>query len=170
LTDYALSVLRVDHDLSGFDCGAEGLTAWLRGAARHEQAAGTSQTYVWTEVGQLGVLAYFTIAPWLVAVEGLSRHASKGTAAGGALPAFLLGKLALDRQLRGQTPRLGPNLLVDALVKIVQAADLAGGRVIIVDTLDDAAFSFYKRADFAQVGKTSRLHMRLATARAGVRD
>lgn len=163
MTPCVLNVLGETHDLSGFDCADDRLTVWLRQAARPEQAAGTSQTYVWTKPGDAQVLAYFAICPTFVAPEGLGKRIASGF--DGGLPGFLLAKLALDRTLRGSTPRHGGELLLDALEKIVQAADLAGGRIIIVDTLNDAARAFYERASFQLVGQTDRLYMKVSTAR-----
>ncbi|MEV7042698.1 hypothetical protein [Amycolatopsis sp. NPDC051061] len=51
------------------------------------------------------------------------------------LPGHLLARLALNRSLHGQD--LGTDLLLDAIGRIVGVADLAAGRLLAVDALDD---------------------------------
>jgi predicted N-acetyltransferase YhbS len=62
------------------------------------------------------------------------------------IPAILLAKLALHERLQGQG--LGAELLVHALMTIVAAARSAGGRIVVVDALDESAASFYRAHDF----------------------
>jgi hypothetical protein len=56
------------------------------------------------------------------------------------IPAILLAKLALNRSLQGRG--LGAELLVLALSKIVDAARAAGGKLVVVDAIDEAAAPF----------------------------
>jgi hypothetical protein len=57
-------------------------------------------------------------------------------------------------------------LLLDALERIVAAAADAGGRLIAVDALDEAAHRFYQHHDFQPIQGSRRLVMKIATARA----
>ena len=57
-------------------------------------------------------------------------------------------------------------MLLDALERIVDAADRAGGRVIVVDAIDDTAHRFYSHHDFRAIRHSNRLVMKLATAAA----
>jgi predicted N-acetyltransferase YhbS len=88
------------------------------------------------------------------------------------VPAYLLARLALDLSLQGQG--LGGELLVDALGRIVAAADVAGGRLIVVDAIDEAAAAFYARHDFRSVRGAAasvsprRMAMKIATARSAL--
>lgn len=80
------------------------------------------------------------------------------------IPAYLLARLAVDRSLHGQG--LGSELLYDALDTIVSAAEVAAGRLIVVDAIDETVRGFYRRHDFQPVeGSTDRLVMKTATAR-----
>jgi len=75
----------------------------------------------------------------------------------------LLAKLAVDRSIQGQG--LGAALLVRALDTIVDAARRAGGRVVVVDAIDDTAKAFYEHHDFQSLpGHDRRLVMKLSTA------
>jgi len=163
VTDYVLSPLSDGHDISAFACGEESLDRWLSNEAHAAQRSWVSRTHVWTELGAHEVLAYFTILPTTVESVGLSKRYLGGLR--GAVPGYLLAKLALHERLRGATPKLGPSLLVDALEMIGTAADAAGGRLIVVDTLNERAHAFYLQADFQPIAATQRLVMRMATAR-----
>jgi hypothetical protein len=67
------------------------------------------------------------------------------------------------RGLNGQG--LGAELLVTAIGTIVGAARAAGGRLIVVDALDDAAASFYERHDVQRLHhRTDRRIMKLSAA------
>jgi GNAT superfamily N-acetyltransferase len=74
----------------------------------------------------------------------------------------------LRRDLHGQG--LGAELLVYALTTIVTAARSAGGRLVVVDALDDGAVDFYRAHDF-QPSRTDpcRLIMKLSTAALALR-
>lgn len=70
----------------------------------------------------------------------------------------------MDRSLHGQG--LGTQLLLDALERIVAAANDAGGRLVAVDALDDSAHRFYEHHHFQPIQNSNRLVMKVATARA----
>lgn len=161
---YRSARLAAEHETEVFDCGNARLNDWLRGQALRAERAGISATTVWTEPGSLEVVAFHTIAPTQVRRDELP---SRTMAAGyGTVPGYRLGRLGLDRRLHGQG--LGSQLLLDALEVIVQAADRGGGRVIVVDAIDDDAVAFYTNHDFTRVGNTNHLVMKVATARAAL--
>ena len=60
---------------------------------------------------------------------------------------MLLTRLAVDRRFHGQG--LGAGLLKDAMLRTLQAAEIAGLRAIIVHAKDDEARAFYEHFDFA---------------------
>lgn len=159
---YCTQSLREQHSVEAFDCGVESLDTWLRDEARRASKAGTARTYVWTEEGSRDVVAYYSTAPTAVAREELSRSQAGGCSF--PIPGFLLARLALDVKLRGHG--LGTDLLVDAVSRMVGAAEVSGGRLIVVDALDDRAAAFYEKHDFVAV-KTNRhrLVLKIATAR-----
>ncbi len=99
---------------------------WLQSQAHRAQAAGTARTYVWAQAGNGEVLAYFCVAPTRVARSEVPRSLTGGYT---LIPGYLLARLALDRRLQGQG--LGGELLVDAVERIVDAAQVGGGRLIV---------------------------------------
>lgn len=148
-----------EHALEGFRCGIDELDEWLIHHARTATGQGT-RTYVLVDDGG-SVVGYFAITPHLVRREEAPTRIARG--APREIPAILLAKLAVGREQQGSG--LGSELLVSAITTIVEAARRAGGRLIVVDAINDKARSFYEHHDFEAVpGNDHRLVMKLSTA------
>jgi len=76
------------------------------------------------------------------------------------IPAVILARLAVDGTEQGK--RLGANLLRDAMLKTLEAANVIGIRALIVHAKDDKAAKFYQRFDF-QPWPADPLHLYLLT-------
>ena len=73
------------------------------------------------------------------------------------------GRVVGDSSIHGRG--LGAELLIHALDTVIAAARRAGGRVVLVDAIDDNARKFYERHDFHLLpGHDRRLVMKLSTA------
>lgn len=156
---YRVEPLDDEHALEGFQSGVDELDEWLIRHARTATGQGT-RTYVLVDEAA-SVVGYFAIAPHLVRREEAPTRIARG--APREIPAILLAKLALDRARQGSG--LGSELLVSAIATIVEAARRAGGRLIVVDAINDKARSFYQHHDFQAVpGNDRRLVMKLSTA------
>ena len=148
--------LAPDHTTEGFDCGRDELNVWLRQRASVAQAAGLARTFVSLGAGSRVVgyyaLAAAEIAPTIAparAKRGMPRH---------PIPAALLARLAVDRRDQGRG--LGALLLRDAMLRVLQAADSLGIRVLLVHAMDDDARAFYEHLDF-EPSPTDPLHLTL---------
>ena len=62
------------------------------------------------------------------------------------IPVVLLGRLAVDKSFHGKG--LGTGLLRDAVLRILQAAEIAGIRAIVVHAISEAAKRFYEKYGF----------------------
>ena len=157
---YRLEPLAERHDLEAFSCGKAPLDDWLKRHARNASGQGT-RTYVLVDAETRSVIGYCAIAPHLVERDALPGEIGRG--APRQIPAILLAKLALDQRLQGQG--LGGELLIRALALIVESSRKAGGKVVVVDAVDDEAAAFYERHDFKRLpGNPHRLVMKLSTA------
>lgn len=150
------------HALEEFDCGKEALNTWLVAQARRAESSGAANVYVWTSPGEQKVCAYFAICPTEVVRndDGLP-----GSMAGGhsRIPGYLIARLALGTAPHGQG--YGEQLLLDALGKAVAASEIGGGRLIVVNAIDDEAQSFYEHYHFVRVrNRERRLVMKVSTA------
>jgi GNAT superfamily N-acetyltransferase len=160
MTAWVSTYLNSEHDLASFDCGNEALNTWLKEQALRANEAGIARTYVWTPPDEPIVKAYYSVAPTQIQRAELTGGQAKGYS---IVPAYLLARLALDRSLHDHG--LGGDLLIDALETIVKAAKMGGGRLIVVDAIDDNAVAFYQHYDFQAVkGNPRRLVMKIATA------
>jgi GNAT superfamily N-acetyltransferase len=157
---YRVEPLAAGHNLDAFDCGNSALDSWLRQHARRAMGHGT-RTYLLIDEDSGAVAGYFALAPHLLERDEAPRGVGRG--APERIPAILLARLALHTCLQGQG--LGAELLVHALTTIIGAARSAGGRLVVVDAIDEKAASFYRAHDF-QPSPTDphRLIMKLSTA------
>lgn len=150
------------HRLDEFDCGDDSLNRWLIHNARRADLQDTARVYVWTGPGDDRVVAYFAITPTRVSRD--DEGISKSAAVLDQVPGYMIAKLAVDRSIQRQGN--GTDLLFDAIGRIVGAAELGGGRLIVVDAIDDSAHAFYRKCDFIPVtSNPHRLYMKIATAR-----
>lgn len=152
-----------DHDFDSFSCGKAELDEWI---VRHAPAATGQGTRSYVLVDGDGVaVGYFAIAPHFLERDEAPRRIGRGAMR--QIPAILLAKLALDKSIHGRG--LGAELLVFALETILEAARVAGGRVIIVDAIDDGAKRFYEHHDFQPLpSNDQRLVLKLGTVAKGL--
>ena len=61
-------------------------------------------------------------------------------------PVMVIGRLAVDEKFQGL--RIGPGLLRDAVLRTLQAAEIAGIRAMLVHALSERARSFYVDCGF----------------------
>lgn len=129
--------------LEEFDCGREALNRFLVKFAIQNQQPGASQTYL--ALSDDDVAGYYTLVVGHVAYDDAPERLKKGLARH-PVPIMLLARLAVDLRWQGQ--RLGSGLLKDAMLRTLQAAEIAGIRVLGVHAKDDEARAFYERFDF----------------------
>lgn len=140
---FKVEKLRRDHAVEGFDCGKEPLNRFLIRNALQNQQANASQTYVLVMEGR--VAGYHTLVVGKVAYDGAPERLRKGLARH-PVPVMLLARLAVASDCQGRG--IGPALLKDALLRTLQAADIAGIRAFVVHAKDDEARAFYEHFDF----------------------
>ena len=162
---YRSEQIRDDHVLDGFSCGNDYLDGWLRRSAVACGRKNVARTYVWADDDAV-VWAYFSLAPDKVQRADLPRAIGRGDP--DEIPAVLIGKLALHHAL--QSRGLGRQLLIDALSRAVGAVEIASGRYIVVDAIDEDAVAFYRRYGFTPLPppSASRLIMKSSDASASL--
>jgi len=131
------------HDVEGFDCGAESLNTYLKRFAYDNNQNGSARTYAVLREKQ--VVGYYTLAPGSVTKEEAPKRVGQGLARH-PIPIILLARLAVDKAEQGIG--LGKDLLRDALLKVIHAADIIGGRALLVHAKDEKAKSFYEHFGF----------------------
>lgn len=168
LATYRIAKLAPEFDLGAFDCGEPTYNQWLSEHAMRAVDSGSSMVYVLLErtPGEdERVTGYFAICPTLVVRDEMPKSLQRGVLRN--TPAWLLAKLALDKSLRGDKgSQWGWQLLRAALETIMDAADRAGGQVIVVDADNAGLVRWYGQHGFRHTGVDDlRLFMKVATAR-----
>ncbi len=131
------------HDLESFSCGEPALDRWLRRRARQNQRNGASRTYVVTAGGR--VVGYYALAAGAVAASDAPGQVRRNMP--DPVPVMVLGRLAVDVAFQGRG--IGFDLLRDAVLRTLGAADVVGIRALLVHALHERAVRFYEQADFA---------------------
>jgi GNAT superfamily N-acetyltransferase len=143
-------------NFAGFDCNQPMLNDWLHRRALDSHAQGGARVYVTCWAGTTNVAGYYCLAPAAVAHRDVAGKIRRNMP--DPIPVLLLGRLAVDGKAQGRG--LGAELLRDAIVRCVQAADVIGGRAVLVHALDAGAAAFYARFGF-DPSPTNELHMLL---------
>jgi len=130
------------HDVSRFDSGEPVLDDWLRRRALQNEASGASRTYVVCVGDQ--VAGYYSLAVGAIAHSAVPGRVKRNMP--DPIPVIVLGRLAVDRSFQGK--RIGTGLLQDAILRVIQAAEIAGIRAILVHAISAAAKRFYEQHGF----------------------
>lgn len=130
------------HNLSDFDSGEPVLDNWLRWRALHNEASGASRTYA--VCLRKTVVGYYTLAVGAVAHAEVAGRVRRNMP--DPLPVMVLGRLAVDKSF--QRRGIGKGLLRDAVLRTVQAAEIAGIRAILVHAISEPAKRFYEGCGF----------------------
>ncbi|MDX8468099.1 GNAT family N-acetyltransferase [Mesorhizobium sp. VK23B] len=131
------------HDVSGFSCGKPALDHWLKTRALSNQEKGFTVVLVVHEANR--VVGYYGLAPTAVVPSILPRSIRTGQPPD-PVPCLLLGQLATDTEWAGRG--IGTGLVKHALQRCVQAAELIGGRALMVNAIDEDAVLFWQRRGF----------------------
>lgn len=153
MTALRIEKLKPQHQVENFDCGQAALNDYLIRFALTNQRANTAQTYL----GLAGdeVVGFYTLVVGEVAFDDAPERLSKGLARY-PVPIMLLARLAIALTWRGKG--LGAGLLKDAMLRTLQAAEIAGIRAFAVHAKDEAAAGFYRHFDFIPA-PTDPLHL-----------
>lgn len=129
-----------------FDCGYPLLNNYLKKYARQNHQKGIAKTFVAiSESQELRIDGYYTLSASVIEFASLPESNQKGMPTY-PVPAILIGKLAVDNSVKGQG--LGAELLVDALLRTVKAAQEIGIFAVRVDAIDSTAKAFYLKYEF----------------------
>ena len=134
--------LSPEHDLSEFDCGEPALDDWLRRRALQNEARGASRTYV--VCAGRKVAGYYSLAVGAVAHAESAGRIKRNMP--DPVPVMILGRLAVDRAFQGRS--IGAGLLRDAVLRTLQAAEIAGIRAMLVHAISERAKRFYESQGF----------------------
>lgn len=134
------------HDRAAFSSGVAPLDTYLKTQASQEVKKRVAATYVLCEQDSSVIIGYYTISTASIETTQLPEEITKRLPRYSALPAMLIGRLAVDQHYRGR--RLGEYLLVNALRRCLKLSQEIGAMAVLVDAKDEGAVRFYERYGF----------------------
>lgn len=144
----AVAPLDGGHDRTVFDCGVPALNLYLRNYALQNQKKDIVRNYVTTHADSKAVVAYYSLVYAAIDQKLLPAKLVKGLGKYD-IPVMLLARLAVDYREHGKG--LGRALLKDAVLRTMQAAEIAGLKLLLVHAKDEAAADFYRKHGFEPV-------------------
>lgn len=130
------------HDRASFACGVPALDRYLAEQASQDVRRRVARCFVATEGAR--VLGYYTLAATHVALSELPPAVTRKLPRYPAVPAVLIGRLAVALDARRQG--LGGLMLMDATARVL-AADIAA-YALLVDAKNEGAAAFYRHHGF----------------------
>jgi predicted N-acetyltransferase YhbS len=132
------------HVTEEFDCGKFPLNNWLHTRAkRNHRERFTAVRVIHCE---MKVVGFYGFAPSAITPLTLPRSIRTGQPPD-PMPCFLLGQLAVDTRWAGKG--IGSGLVKHALLKVVEASQLTGGSLLIVNAVDAEAHAYWQSWGFA---------------------
>ena len=131
------------HFVDEFTCGQPELDRFLIRHALQAQQANSSQTYV--AVDGREVVGFYTMVAGEVRHPDAPARIVRGMPRN-PIPLLVLARLAVHTKAQGHG--LGAGLLLDALGRTLQVADLIGIRALAVHAKEERAAAFYKHFGF----------------------
>ena len=158
------------HDRTGFSCGVEAVDNYFKKTAGKLVSAGNVRLFVMVNPdGHL--IGFYAINAHAVDYRDLPSRFARNRPGHGSIPAAFVAMIGRDQRYSGQG--FGSDLLVDALRRITQAADVIGLAVVLLDVLDCGnpertarRQSLYQSYGFQPLpSNPARLYLPLATVR-----
>lgn len=145
---YRVERLGRHHDAARatFSSGVEALDRYFRQQAGQDLRRRLAVPYVLLEATTAAIAGFYTLSSLSVIPASLPSETTRGLARYPALPAILIGRLAVDQRFQGQG--IGELLLLDALRRSLEASQGIGATAVIVDAKDNRARAFYERYGF----------------------
>lgn len=145
------------HSVDLFDCGSEPLNDWLKKYALQAHASHTSNVIVVPSTPKTNrVVGYHAIAVGQVEHENATARVLKGVGAY-PVPVAILTRLAVDRDEQGN--KLGRALVVDAIRRVIAAAEHVAIRALVIHAKDERAKAFYMHLGEFEQSPTNPLHV-----------
>lgn len=146
MPDWSIERLNERHEAGDFDCGKPSLSDWIRRYAGQNERWDVSRTFVAVRPGTFRVEGYYCLSSFQIGFEALPVTKSRKLPRNQAVPAALLGRLAVAKHAQGQG--LGSVLLGSALSRIVSLDREIAIHSVVVHALDEDARQFYLKQGF----------------------
>ncbi|MEO8881957.1 MAG: GNAT family N-acetyltransferase [Devosia sp.] len=158
---------RQKHDRAAFRCGVDRVDNFLHKTAARQQDAELTRTYVACLDGQNEVVGYYALNSHSIDVTTLPEPARKALPRYPKISAIYLSVIGFSSSHQGKGG--GTFLLMDALLKSTQAADIVGAHFLVLDSLNERAAKLYREIGFVDLpGHEPRMIMTTKLVRAAL--
>jgi len=132
------------HNRKYFDCGIKALNNYLQMMANQQSNRDNTRTFILEDDADSKIIiGYYTLS--MIPIDLTSLPASLQKKHKNSNSAGLIARLAVDKRYKNKG--FGEWLLVDALIKLLNASDSVAFPLIFVDAKDGAS-DFYKKFGF----------------------
>lgn len=146
------------HNKKLFDCGSDALNIFLQNYAMQNNKNNSSRTYVSICHDTNAVTGYYTLTYGSISHTQATEKVKKRMP-NYPIPVMILSRLAVSEQY--QKLGLGKGLLKDALLRTLQASNIAGLKAVIAHAKDKKAKRFYLKYGFEE-SALDEYHLMLA--------
>jgi len=145
-----------------FACGNSVLDNYIHTQARQDVKRKLSVCFVLTGPDKI-IKGYYTLSNAGISKDLIPTATSKKLPkAYTHLPVTLLGRLAVDKSLKGKG--LGSLLLIDALKRCFEVSvSEIGSMAVVVDPIDEGAVEFYHRYGFISLPDSGKMMLPMKT-------
>ena len=155
---------RKRHDRTAFSCGVERIDNFLRITAGNHADQDHGKIYVACEPPSGMILGFYAISPHCIDLSALPDGLRKKLPHQPKVSAIYLSMVGVDRSLHGRG--VGTFLMMSALKKCVEGADIMGGHFIVLDAINEDAARMYRRIGFVDLAsQPSRMLIATRTVR-----
>lgn len=157
-----IELLGKQHNRNEFDCGNEQLNNYLKHQASQDIKRKLAACFVLTNVASTVIKGYYTLSNYSIPLQSFSPQIQKKLPKSyTSIPTTLLGRLAIDRNHQGKG--IGQILLIDALKRSYEHAEVIGSFAVVVDPIDRNAEMFYQKYDFIQLPDSKKMFIAMKT-------
>jgi GNAT superfamily N-acetyltransferase len=142
-----------DQDRSSFCCGIIELDDYLQRQASQDAKRKVATPFVMLDK-ERRILGFYTLSAYTILGAELPATLTKKLPKYPLIPATLLGRLAVHRELQGQ--KLGRLLLMDALHRSWKNTGQIASVGVVAEAFDEAARRFYLHHEFVPIAEHPR--------------
>jgi ribosomal protein S18 acetylase RimI-like enzyme len=168
-----ISRLRVEpfdrkrHDRTAFSCGVDRIDNFLKITASNHADHDHGKVYVACETTSDIVLGFYAISPHGIELSALPEEARKRLPNQPKVSAIYLSMVGVDTSLQGRG--VGTFLMMAALKKCVEGADIMGGHFVVLDAINEDAARMYRRIGFVDLAsQPNRMLLAMRTIRKAI--
>lgn len=146
-----------------FECGKSSLNDYLKKQVSQDIKKKLSVCFVLLAEDQKSIIGYYTLANGSIPFESVPPNLRKKFPKSyDYIPVTLLGRLALDDQIKGEG--FGSKILIDALKRSLKVSEESLGSIaVIADPLDVEAENYYSHFGFIKLPHSEKMFLDMKT-------